>query len=235
MNYLSTYFFYALIPMILGLWAQAKITSNFAKYSKVRTKTGITGAEAARKMLDEKGLQNVAIEPVAGNLTDHYDPRKQVLRLSEGVYASNSIAAVGVACHEAGHAYQHADRYSWLMMRTNIVPLVSLGSRLGPILFMAGLVLAGMIGNLGYQIAYFGVGIFALTAIFSLITLPVELNASNRAKQWIANTGLIYQDEFDGVSNVLGAAALTYVAAAIQSVANVFYYLSILSSRNRRR
>ena len=234
MDYLSTYFIYALIPMILGLWAQFKVTSTFAKYSKVRTKTGITGAEAARKMLDDKGLHNVAVEPVAGNLTDHYDPRKRVLRLSEGVYGSNSVAAVGVATHEAGHAYQHADQYSWLMMRTSIVPLVSLGSRLGPILFMGGLILTGMIGEFGYQIAYAGVAIFALTAVFSLITLPVEMNASNRAKQWIANTGVIYQDEQDGAAKVLSAAAMTYVAAAVQSIANVFYYLSILN-RNRRR
>lgn len=235
MDYFSTYLIYALIPMMLGLWAQYKVSSTFSKYSKVRTKTGITGAEAARKMLNDKGLTDVSIEPVSGTLSDHYDPRKRVLRLSEGVYTSNSVAAVGVATHEAGHAYQHADQYSWLMLRTSIVPLVSFGSRLGPILFMVGLILTGMIGNFGYQIAYAGVAIFALTAIFSLITLPVELNASKRARQWIANTGVIYQDEQDGASKVLNAAAMTYVAAAIQSISNVLYYLSILNRRNRRR
>jgi len=234
MSYISTYLIYAIIPMLLGLWAQAKVQGAFSTYSKVRTRSGITGSQAARKMLDDKGLYDVAIERVSGNLTDHYDPTKRVLRLSEGVYDSPSIAAVGVACHESGHAYQHADAYSWLMLRTGIVPLVSIGSRLGPILFMVGLILAGMMGNFGYNIATLGLIIFSLTAVFSIITLPVELNASHRAKEWIETNGWMVGDEQEGVSKVLSAAALTYVAAAIQSIANVLYYASFLN-RNRRQ
>ncbi len=234
MGYYSSYLIYAIIPMLLGLWAQFKVKGTFSQFSQVRTKTGVTGAEAARKMLDSKGLTDVSVERVAGNLTDHYDPTKRVLRLSEGVYSSNSVAAVGVACHEAGHAYQHAGAYPWLTIRTSLVPLVGFGSTLGPILFMIGLILTRMIGNFGYQVAYAGVLIFALTAVFSIITLPVEFNASNRAKNWIANTGLLYPDEQEGVEKVLSAAALTYVAAAIQSISNVLYYLSFLNRRDRR-
>jgi len=233
--YMSNYFLYAIIPMILSLWAQYKVKGTYSKYSQIRTKTGITGAEAARKMLDAYGLSDVSIERVSGTLTDHYDPSKRVLRLSEGVYSSNSIAAVGVACHEAGHAYQHADEYKWLSLRTNIVPLVNFGSMLGPILFMVGLVFSGLLGQFGQTIAYAGLLIFGITAVFAVITLPVEFDASNRSKAWIANTGLLYPDEQEGVAAVLQAASLTYVAAAIQAITTVLYYASFLNRSNRRR
>lgn len=232
--YFSDYLLYSIIPLLLSLWAQYKVNSTFSTYSKVATRTGLTGAQAARKMLDEKGLSDVQIERVSGNLTDHYDPGKRVLRLSDSVYGTNSVAAVGVACHEVGHAYQHSEQYRWLMLRTGIVPLVNFGSRLGPIVFIIGLVLAGMLGNFGYQIATFGLIIFGVTALFSIITLPVEFNASKRAKTWVANTGLMDQDEQKGVGKVLSAAALTYVAGAIASIANIMYYASILNRRNRR-
>ncbi|MHC1770230.1 MAG: zinc metallopeptidase [Flexilinea sp.] len=232
---MSNYFLYAIIPMILSLWAQYKVKGTYSKYSQIRTKTGITGAEAARKMLDAYGLSDVSIERVSGTLTDHYDPSKRVLRLSEGVYSSNSIAAVGVACHEAGHAYQHADEYKWLSLRTNIVPLVNFGSMLGPILFMVGLVFSGLLGQFGQTIAYAGLLIFGITAVFAVITLPVEFDASNRSKAWIANTGLLYPDEQEGVAAVLQAASLTYVAAAIQAITTVLYYASFLNRSNRRR
>jgi len=233
--YMSNYFWYAIIPLILSLWAQFKVKNAYGKYSQIRTKTGLTGAEAARKMLDYHGLSNVTIERVGGTLTDHYDPMNQVLRLSEGVYSSNSIAAVGVACHESGHAYQHADSYKWLNLRTNIVPMVNIGSMLGPILFMVGMIFSGLLGHFGLVIAYIGLFIFGLTAVFAVITLPVEFNASNRAKEWISNTGLLYQDEQEGVSEVLQAAALTYIAAAVQAIMSVLYYASILNRSNRRR
>lgn len=230
---MTNYLYYAIIPLLIGLFAQYKIRSTYQKYSSVSTLTGVTGFEAARKMLDDHNLQNVTIERVGGNLTDHYDPRKKVLRLSEGVYNSNSVAAVGVACHEAGHAYQDAESYGPLMLRSAMIPAVNIGSTLGPILFMIGLILAGM-NQFGIRVAEVGLVIFALTAVFSLVTLPVEYDASNRGKAWLSSSGLLYREELNGVSSMLSAAAFTYVSAAIQSVANVLYYASILSSRSGR-
>ena len=229
---MSTYLLYAIIPMLLGLYAQYKIQSAYKQFSSIRTQTGVTGFEAARKMLDDHNLTDVRVEKVSGTLTDHYAPGEKVLRLSEGVYSSNSIAAVGVACHEAGHAYQHAEQYGPLKLRTAIIPMVNIGSRLGLILFMAGLALSGYSSN--YTISKIGLVMFALTAVFAVITLPVEFDASNRAKAWLAESGLLYQNELDGVASVLSAAALTYVSAAIQAITNIFYYASILSSRSNR-
>ena len=226
---MSTYLLYAILPMLLGLFAQMKIQSAYKKYSSVRTLTGMTGQEAARKMLDAHDLTDVRIERVNGTLTDHYDPRGKVLRLSEGVYNSNSIAAVGVACHEAGHAYQHAEKYGPLSLRTMIIPVVNFGSRLGPILFMIGLLLQG-----DYTVSKIGIICFALSAVFALVTLPVEFNASSRAKTWLAGSGMLYNEELDGVSEILSAAAMTYVSAAVQAISNVMYYASVLSSRNSR-
>ena len=228
---MSTYFLYAIIPLLIGLFAQFRIQSAYKKYSSIRTQTGVTGFEAARKMLDDHGLRDVQIERVSGTLSDHYDPRKKVLRLSDGVYSSNSIAAVGVACHEAGHAYQHAESYRPLVLRSAMIPAVNIGSHLGPIVFMIGWVMSGM-NDLGIRVAEVGLILFSLTALFSIITLPVEYNASNRGKAW-----LLYQDELDGVAKVLSAAAMTYVSAAIQSLSNLLYYTSLLNSRseNRRR
>ena len=232
---MSTYLLFAIIPLLLGMYAQFKIQSAYKSYSSVRTQTGITGYEAARKMLDDHDLHDVRIEKVSGTLSDHYAPGEKVLRLSEGVYSANSLAAVGVACHEAGHAYQHAEQYGPLRLRTAIIPMVNIGSRLGMILFMVGLVLSA--GSNNYTIAKIGLALFALTAVFSVITLPVEYDASNRAKAWLAESGLLYKNELSGIESVLSAAALTYVSAAIQAIANVMYYASILgsrSSRNRR-
>ena len=231
---MSTYLMYAIIPLLIGLYAQYKIQSSYKKYSSFRTKTGVTGFEAARKMLDDHGLSDVNIERVQGTLSDHYDPRNKVLRLSEGVYGSNSIAAVGVACHEAGHAYQHAESYKPLVLRSAMISVVNIGSRLGPILFMIGWLMSGM-NNIGIRVAEIGLVLFAATAVFSIITLPVEYDASNRGKAWLTDSGLMYPDEIDGVSQILSAAALTYVSAAIQSVTNVLYYASLLNSRSGNR
>ena len=228
---MSAYLMYAIIPLLIGLYAQYKIQSSYKKYSSFRTKTGVTGYEAARKMLDDHDLLDVQIERVGGTLSDHYDPRNKVLRLSEGVYGSNSIAAVGVACHDAGHAYQDAESYKPLVLRSAMIPVVNIGSRLGPILFMIGWLMSGM-NNLGIRVAEIGLILFAVTAVFSIITLPVEYDASNRGKAWLADSGLMYQDEIDGVSQILSAAALTYVSAAVQSITNVLYYASLLNSRS---
>ncbi len=231
---MSSYLVFAIIPFLLGMYAQFKIKSAYNKYSSVRTKTGISGSEAARKMLDEHGLTDIRIEKVNGTLTDHYSPSERTLRLSDGVYNSNSIAAVGVACHEAGHAYQHSENYAPLKLRTAIVPMVNIGSHLGLILFMLGLALAGAFGDNNYTVAKIGLVLFAMTAVFAVITLPVEFDASKRAKAWLSDSGLLFDEEIDGVSDVLDAAALTYVSAAVQAIANVMYYASILSSRDRR-
>ncbi len=230
---MSTYLIYAIIPFLIGLFAQYKIQSAYKKYSSVRTQTGVTGYEAARKMLDAHNLNHINIERVNGTLSDHYDPRKKILRLSDGVYSSNSIAAVGVACHEAGHAYQDAESYGPLKLRSAMVPVVNIGSFLGPLLFILGLVLSGM-NDLGYRVAEIGLIIFSATAVFAIVTLPVEFNASERGKSWLSGSGLLYQNELEGVAEILRSAALTYVSAAIQALSNVLYYASILNSRNNR-
>ena len=231
---MSTYFYFAIIPLLIGLYAQFKVQSAYRKYSAVRTQTGVTGSEAAGRMLDEHGLQHVRIEHVQGTLSDHYDPRNKVLRLSSGVYDANSVAAVGVACHEAGHAYQDAEQYGPLKLRSAMIPAVNIGSRLGPILFMVGRILSGMYES-GVRVAEIGLAIFALTAVFSIVTLPVEFDASKRGKEWLEGSALLYNDEILGVEEVLRAAAMTYVSAAVQSIANVMYYASILGSRNNDR
>ena len=226
-----------MLAAVLGMYAQIKINASYSKYSKVGTATGVTGYEAARKMLDAHGLQDVTIKEVSGTLSDHYSPKDKTLSLSQGVYAGASVAAVGVACHEAGHAYQHAESYGPLSLRSAFVPVVNFGSRLGPILIMAGMALYWMMGSeYGYYIGMAGVAAFSLTVVFALITLPVEFDASKRAKAWLADSGLVYQEELDGVSKILRAAALTYVASAIQAIANVLYYgASVRSTRNNSR
>lgn len=225
-NY-GMYFLFALPALLLGLWAQFKVKSAFSRYSKVRTTVGLTGAEIARRMLDMSGLYNVPVEQVNGFLSDHYDPGKRVLRLSPQVYQSNSLAAAGVAAHEAGHALQHQDAYLPMQIRSAIVPTVQIGSWLGPIIFMLGMFL------LGEQVAWIGLILFAATAVFAIVTLPVEFNASRRAKAWLTDSGVLYNNELPAINSVLDAAALTYVAAAVQAVSTVLYYLMLLSGRRR--
>ncbi len=220
------YFLFVIPPLLLGLWAQARVKGAFARYSKVPTGRNLTGAQAARMLLDDSGLQNVDVERVGGNLTDHYDPRSKTLRLSEGVFGTASIAAVGVAAHEAGHALQDQVGYAPLKLRSSLVPAVRLGGYIGPALFFVGLLLQIT------SVAWLGIIFFGATAVFALITLPVELNASSRAKQVLVTNGILTPQEVQGVDKVLDAAALTYVAAAVQSLATLLYYVSIL---NRRR
>lgn len=224
------YILFSLPALLLGFWAQYKVQSAFKKYSAIRSYQGITGAQIARRILDQNGLQAVQVEEVNGFLSDHYDPRSRTLRLSPNVYRSNSIAAAGVAAHEAGHALQHHDGYALLNLRSTMVPTVQIGSWLGPIIFMIGLFLSSMIGT---TLAWVGLGFFALTAVFALVTLPVEFDATRRAKAWLTDTGYIMQTEMPGVNRVLDAAALTYVAGAIQAISTILYYAFLLLGRNR--
>lgn len=223
------YLIYALPPMLLGLWAQFRVKAAFNKYARVRTRTGINGAEAARRILERGGIPQVTVEATRGMLSDHYDPRHKALRLSEGVYSEASIAAVGVAAHEAGHALQDKTNYFPLQVRSLMVPAVSIGSSIGPILFMAGLFLAG---TLGTTLAWAGIILFGSTALFALVTLPVEIDASRRAKSLLVSQGIVSPAEMQGVNAVLDAAALTYVAAAAQAVMQLVYFLSIMNRRN---
>lgn len=226
-NY-GLYIILSLPALLLGLYAQAKVSGSFNKYSKVRTSNGMTGAEVARHVLDASGLQNVEINQVRGNLSDHYDPRKKTLNLSQSVYGTPSVAAAGVAAHEAGHAIQHATNYGPLALRSLMVPSVQLGSWLGPVIFMAGLLL-------NFQnLALIGIILFAATAVFAIVTVPVEVDASKRAKAMLNSSGIIYPNEMAGVNAVLDAAALTYVAGAAQAVSTLLYYVMLFSGSRRR-
>ncbi|MBE0696248.1 MAG: zinc metallopeptidase [Anaerolineaceae bacterium] len=220
------YFIFALPALLLGLWAQFKVKSAFSKYSRVRSMVGLSGAEVARRMLDMNGLYNVRVEMVNGFLSDHYDPTSRTLRLSPDVYRGNSLAAAGIAAHESGHALQHQDAYLPLQIRSAIVPTVQIGSWLGPIIFVIGMFI-------NTQLAWIGLILFAATALFSIVTLPVEFNASRRAKAWLSDGGILNPNEMNGVNSVLDAAALTYVAAAVQAISTVLYYMFLLSGRSR--
>lgn len=220
------YLVFALPGLLLGFYAQMRVRSSFEKYSKVRSATGITGAQAARRVLDANGLQSVDVERVNGFLSDHYDPRNKVLRLSPQVYDTPSLAAVGVAAHEAGHAIQDQKNYAPLQLRSALVPGVQIGGWVGPLIFFAGLWFST-------TLAWVGLILFGLTAVFALVTLPVEFDASRRAKALLTNTGILVPQEMQGVNRVLDAAALTYVAAAIQSIMTLAYYAFILMGRSR--
>lgn len=224
------YFLFALPAMLLGLWAQFRVKGTFNKFSQVRSARGMTGAQAARSILDSAGLRDVAVERSGGFLSDHYDPRSKTLRLSDATYGSPSVAALGVAAHEAGHALQDQQNYAPLRLRSSLVPAVQFGSWLGPIIFMAGLFMSSTIGT---SLAWVGLAVFAMSAVFALVTLPVEFDASKRAKQILVAQGILGEQEMVGVNRVLDAAALTYVAAAIQAVTTLLYYAYILLGRNR--
>lgn len=222
------YILFSLPALLLGLWAQAKVKSAFNKYSKVRTARGMAGAQVARMILDSNGLHNVNVEEVNGFLSDHYDPRSKTLRLSPQVYQSPSLAAVGVAAHEAGHAIQDQQGYAALTLRSAMVPSVQIGSWLGPIIFFIGLF---MNSALGQSLAWVGLILFGATALFTVVTLPVEFDASKRAKAILVNQGVVSTTELKGVNAVLDAAALTYVAAALQAISTLLYYAFILMGR----
>lgn len=222
------YFLFALPALLLGFWAQFKVQSAYKTFSQIRTSNDLTGAEIARRILDSNHLEDVRIEQVSGTLSDHYDPSKKVLSLSQGVYNSNSIAAAGVAAHESGHAIQHKLNYGPLALRSLMVPSVQIGSWLGPIIFIIGMLLNSD------TLALAGLIFFSATAIFTIVTIPVEMDASRRAKESLSNSGLIYGSEVEGVSKVLDAAALTYVAAAVQALSTLLYYVFLFTGSRRR-
>lgn len=222
------YFVFALPGLLLGLWARARTKNAFNKYSKVRTLRNISGAEVARALLDEQGLYDVLVEETEGFLSDHYDPRSKTLRLSPQVYQTPSVAAAGIAAHEMGHALQDAGGYFPLHIRSAFVPAARFGSTLAPWLFMGGMLL-----NLT-TLAWVGVILFGAAVVFTLITLPVEFDASRRAKQLLVSSGVLVGDEIEGVNKVLDAAALTYVAAAVSAIGTLIYYVFLLTGGRRR-
>jgi len=221
-----TYMLLVVLPgMVLSGLASMMVKSTFKKYETVGTQSNLTGAEAAQLMLQRSGVTNCRIEPVPGRLSDHYDPRDRTLRLSEPVYASRSISAIGVACHEAGHALQHAQGYKWLKMRSAMVPVTNIASKMSMPVLMVGMFLLSMAPVVGQWVVLVGVALFAAAVVFSVITLPVEWDASARAKTAMVNAGIVNQQEAAGASKVLNAAFLTYLASAIASIMTLLYYL----------
>ena len=223
------YYFILVIPaVIFSMWAQSKVNSTYNEYSRHTTYSRMTGFEAARRILDANGLRHVHIERVAGNLTDHYDPKANVIRLSDGVYSSPSIAAVGVAAHEAGHAVQYALGYTPIRLRGAVLPVCQIGSTIS-----WPMILIGFFMN-SQPLINIGLILFGSVALFQFVTLPVELNASNRAVDALAISGSFTDDELYGVEKVLKAAAMTYVAALATAVVNLLYYAMRLLGNNRR-
>ena len=226
-----THIILVLPAVIFALWASSHVNSTFNKYSKQFNSRNLTGAQAARFVLDRNGCRDVRIERISGNLTDHYDPASNVIRLSDSVYDSTSSAAVGVACHEAGHAIQYAENYAPIKMRAAIIPITNIGSRLAVPLIILGLVLCAMEPS-WIGISYLGIACFGLSTVFQLLTLPTEFNASNRAIAAIENSNLLMNEELTGAKKVLKAAALTYVAALAVSLMQLLRLLILV---NRRR
>lgn len=221
------YLLFMIPPLIFMIYAQIKVKSTYSKYAKVGNHQGITGAEAAAMMLRANGINDVPIETVKGKLTDHYDPAKKVLRLSPEVRNTTSVAAIGIALHEVGHAVQHHTKYGLMRLRSALVPAANIGSNLGWIFIFLGLILMAfgeIFADFGMMIAMAGLILFSLAVLFVLVTLPVEYNASNRARKMMRETGLLVGQEYEGASAVLSAAALTYVAALLQAVAQLLYF-----------
>ena len=233
------YYFYGgsgyvlvILAALLSIIAQAKVNSTYKKYSSKLTGRNLTAEQAARSILDANGLTNVRIESVSGRLTDHYDPRANVIRLSDSVRTPTSVAAVGVAAHEAGHAVQHAVGYVPIKVRNAIVPVANIGSVAGPYLIMIGLLLSGM-GLVSDVFVNAGIWFFSAAVLFQIVTLPVEFNASNRAIKILSEGMYLESDEVPAVRKVLGAAAMTYVAAAAVSVANLLRFIMLAGGRRR--
>ncbi|MBA7470930.1 hypothetical protein ES707_06220 [subsurface metagenome] len=233
MSIFLIYFLFMLPPLIFMIWAQARVSSAYNRYSRVRNMSGLTGAQAAQTLLEHNGLGDVKLEGVKGKLTDHYDPRHKVLRLSDNVARVPSVAALGIVAHEVGHAVQHKAGYGPLKLRSTLVPAASLGSRFGVICVILGIVLLAFNVAFGETLAWVGVWLFAAAVLFAVVTLPVEFNASNRARRMLQATGLVSTKEYDGASAVLSAAALTYVAALLQAVAQLFFFLFLLIGMRR--
>ena len=229
-----TYLVLVLPCVILSLWASSSVNSTFKRYSTVLSIRRITGAQAAQRVLSGNGVTNVRIERIAGNLTDHYDPRTNVIRLSDSVYNSTSVAAIGVACHEAGHAVQYAQNYAPIKLRAAIIPVTNIGSKLAMPLILAGLFLT-ILGNFSNMLVYLGIACFGLSLVFQLVTLPVEFNASRRAMDAIEQAGLLTDEEQRGAKKTLSAAAMTYVAATAVALAQLLRLILLFGNRGRRR
>ncbi len=228
-----TYLILVLPCVLLSLIASANVNSTFRRYSKVRSMGNITGAQAAQRVLTANGVSGVRIERVNGNLTDHYDPRANVIRLSESVHDSSSVASIGVACHEAGHAVQYARHYGPIKLRSAVIPITNFGSRLAMPLILIGLLLSTF-GQGSYSLVYTGIACFGLSLVFQLITLPVEFNASRRAMQAIDQSGLLTEEEQRGARKTLTAAAMTYVAATAVALAQLLRLILLFGNRGRR-
>jgi len=221
-----SYLLMVMLPgMVLSGLASMMVKRTFAKYENVGTQRNMTGAEAAKLMLERQGVTDCKIEAVSGRLSDHYDPRVKTLRLSEPVYNARSVSAIGVACHEAGHALQHAKGYRWLKMRSTLVPVTNISSKMSMPIIVVGGILMSLAPVFGMPVLLLGCALFAVAVIFSVITLPVEWDASARAKSAMLDAGIVNQQEVAGAGSVLNAAFLTYLAAAIASILTLLYYL----------
>ena len=227
-----TYVVLVLPCILLSLWASANVNSTFKRYSGQYSRRGLTGAQAAERVLRSNGVTNVRIERVSGNLTDHFDPRSNVIRLSDNVYGNTSAAAIGVACHEAGHAVQYAQDYAPIRIRSAVIPATNLGSKLAMPLILLGL-LIGLKGDLSYFLVYLGIGCFGLSLVFQLVTLPVEFDASRRAMAAIAQSELLTEEEQRGARKTLSAAALTYVAATAVALSQLLRLLILFGGRRK--
>ena len=228
-----TYLYLVLPCVLLSLWASSRVNSTFRKYSQQISIRRITGADAAQRVLRANGVSGVNIQRVSGNLTDHYDPKANVIRLSDSVYDSPSVAAIGVACHEAGHAVQYAQSYGPIKLRAAIIPVTNFGSRLAMPLILVGLLLSTF-AEMSYTLVYLGIACFGLSLVFQLVTLPVEFNASRRAIQAIENSEILTEEEQRGAKKTLSAAAMTYVAATAVALANLLRLLVLFGGRRRR-
>ena len=228
-----TYMVLVLPCIILSLWASSNVKSTFNRYSKQYSSRRITGAEAANRVLSANGVTGVRIERVSGNLTDHFDPKTNVIRLSDSVYDSTSTAAIGVACHEAGHAVQYAQSYGPIKLRAAVIPVTNFGSRIAMPLILLGVLLSAFM-EASYTLVYLGIACFGLSLVFQLITLPVEFNASRRAMQAIEQVNILTDEEQKGARKTLTAAALTYVAATAVALSQLLRLLVIFGGRRRR-
>ena len=229
---MDPWYILVIIAFIFSMVAQTKVSGTFNKYSRVGNKKGLTGAQVATQMLQGAGIYDVSVQRVAGNLTDHYDPRTKTLRLSQGVYDSTSVAALGVAAHETGHAIQHDVGYAPLGLRSMLVPLANFGSRMAMPLILIGFLFSAAVGFGGSTLITLGILFFSLSVAFTLITLPVEFNASRRAIRILAEDGYLGAEEIGGAKKVLRAAAMTYVAAAFAAVAQLLRLVAIFGRRN---
>ena len=228
-----TYLVLVMPCILLSLWASSNVNSTFKKYSQQYSSRRLTGAEAAQRVLSANGVRGVRIDRVSGNLTDHFDPKTNVIRLSDSVYSSTSTAAIGVACHEAGHAVQYAENYAPIKLRAAIIPLTNFGSRIAMPLILAGILLTTM-GRFSDTLVYLGIAAFGMSLVFQIITLPVEFNASRRAMQAIESSNLLTEEEQRGARKTLTAAALTYVAATAVALAQLLRLILLFGNRRRR-